>query len=135
MLPPAPLTKEMAARKRTFAEIIDLTSEDIPASVEDHPLIVNKVRRVGDTNFQSADVYDGAQEPKVSNGSFKLRSPSATTTICILKPSLSPCRTSSILAVASSVPNPYKDFENIVKPIDRSVALRKSLYDPKVILL
>jgi len=38
MLPPAPLTKEMAARKRTFAEIIDLTSEDIPASVEDYAL-------------------------------------------------------------------------------------------------
>jgi hypothetical protein len=100
-----------------------------------HSLIVNKVRRVGDTNFQSADVYDGAQEPKASNGSFKLRSPSATTTICIPKPSLSPRRTSSILAVAfaSPVPNPYKDFENIVKPIDRSVALRKSLYDPKTI--
>jgi hypothetical protein len=133
MLPPAPLTKEMVARKRTFAEIIDLTSEDIPASVEDHPLIVSKVGRVGDTNFQRADGYDGAQEPKAPNGSFKFRSPSATTTTCVPKPSLSPHRTSSTLAVASSVPSHYKDFEDIVRPIDRSVALRKSRYDPKAI--
>jgi hypothetical protein len=35
-LSPIPVTKEMAVRKRTFAEIIYLTSEDISASVEDH---------------------------------------------------------------------------------------------------
>jgi hypothetical protein len=50
-LPPTLLTKDMAARKRNFAEIIDLTSEDIPVPVEDHRLIESKVRRVGDTNF------------------------------------------------------------------------------------
>jgi hypothetical protein len=33
--PSTPFTKEMEARKRTFAEIIDLTTEDIPVSVED----------------------------------------------------------------------------------------------------
>jgi hypothetical protein len=66
----------MAARKRTFAEIIDLTSEDIPASVEDHPLNASTVRRLGDTNFQSADGYDGAQEPKTPNDSLKHTWPS-----------------------------------------------------------
>ena len=133
-LPPTPLTKEMAARKRTFAEIIDLTSEDIPVSIEDHPLIASKVRRVGDTNFQSADGYDGAQELKMLNESAKhQRSHLTVTTRPILKPPQSHRPTSSTLAVASPIPNPYKDFEEIVKPIDRSVALRKSRYDPRTI--
>lgn len=132
---PTPLTKEMAARKRRFAEIIDLTPEDIQASVEDNPLVVSKVRRLGDTNFQSADGYDGAQEPKTPNASHRHQTShlTFTTTTPIPKPARSHCPTPSIVAVALPVPNPYKDFEDIVKPVDRSVALRKSHYDPKTI--
>jgi hypothetical protein len=128
--PPKPVTKEMAARKRTFAEIIDLTADSVLASVEDHPLIVSKVRRVGDTNFQSAEGYGGAQEPATPNA----LSPhlAATTTPTPQTPPLNHPTPSTNAAVTPQV-NPFKDFEDIVKPIDRSVALRKSRYDPKTI--
>jgi len=128
--------KEMAARKRLFVEIIDLTSDDIPVSVEDHPLTASKMRRLGDTNFQSADGYDGAQEPTTPNDYLEYQRShlaATTTTIPIPKSPQSHLPTSSTLAVDSPVPNLYKDFEDIAKIIDRSVAFRKSRYDQKTI--
>jgi hypothetical protein len=127
---PKPLTKEMAARKRTFAEIIDLTTDTVPASVEDHPLTASKIRRVGDTNFQSAEGYGGAQAPAAPSA-LKPHLEATTTPTPKLPSPHHP--TPSTDTDVTPVINPFRDFKDIVKPIDRSVALRKSRYDPKTI--
>jgi hypothetical protein len=49
------------------------------------------------------------------------------------KPLRSHRATPSTPAIISTIPNPYKDFEDIIKPINRSVALRKSRYNLKTV--
>jgi hypothetical protein len=135
-LSPKPLTKEMAARKRTFSEIIDLTADVIASFVNDHPLIVNKVRRAGDTNENADIINDGSRNILLPSKTTSQSQPpldiTKTNKSATVQQLAQPYSTSAI-ALSEQVPNPFKDFEDIVKPINISVALRKSRYDPKTI--
>lgn len=136
------LTKEMAARKRTFAEIVGLTMEQ---SDDNSELRSTKIRRGDNTNRTAnpaspitdnvigeslvqgipATAADSSHLQQLQQGEAAVafaKAPSTTPNF------IGPAEFSKQL-----LSNSFEPFKDIVKPISKSRALRKSRYDPKTI--
>lgn len=147
-----PLAKEMAARKRRFSDLIDLTedSDDDRSGPSKFPKRVENTRAplmAGYPNVYGAP-HDpiarfGNLEPHLHEGhghpipvSYQPQAlPNAG-------PHIAPgfnvnqhdrFRSSSAQISSRNSPNPSDHFEDLCKPIDKNLALRKSGYNPKTI--
>ncbi|KAI9744865.1 MAG: hypothetical protein M1818_001790 [Claussenomyces sp. TS43310] len=135
---PTPMSKEMAARKRTFAEIVDLTSDGDVENGLSSPS--RKIRRVDDASYmQGIASQPGARV----NGKSLFRETSRFQPV-----EVEPDKTHDAPGQASStVPgitdssanedptlyHPIETLEDLIEPIDKAVALRKSKYHPKTV--
>lgn len=135
VIPAAPLTKEAQARKRTFAEIIDLTKGESLDKGEEHSEKRQRIAAGGRINILSDELGPKTGElptrptqPKPlpfqhhhqPYANANTQSHNNITNITV-NPQVEVTR------------NPLLEYDGIVKSIDRSLALRKSRYDPKTI--
>jgi len=132
--PSKPLTKAEAARKRTFAEIIDLTKEAAPKETvtcetgDEHQ---SKRSRVGDwnNNFPSQGALRVPPQPPQNTTSLN----QPTTYQQFFPQQSHHINSRPATPQVEVIRNPLLEFDGIVKPIDSSVALRRSRYNPKTI--
>lgn len=135
VVPAAPLTKEAQARKRTFAEIIDLTKGESLDKGEEHS---EKRQRV------DASVGERINSLSAGHGTTTGELPTRPTQPKPLpfqhhhQPyanTLSQNNAGNITVnpQVNVTRNSLLEYDGIVKSIDRSLALRKSRYDPKTI--
>ncbi|KAL5347233.1 hypothetical protein ACLOAV_007542 [Pseudogymnoascus australis] len=133
--PAAPLTKEVQARKRTFAEIIDLTKGE---SLDKGEEPSEKRQRIDPSAGERINNLSATHGPKAGEAPTRLAPPNpipfqhhhqqyANT------PSHNNARNITVNPQAEVTGNPLLEYDGIVKSIDRSLALRKSRYDPKTI--
>jgi hypothetical protein len=114
-----PLTKEMAARKRTFAEIIDLT-----ADLVDNDANASKKRVRPDSTNHERDALSGTphrpstQPNRISSQLANIASTNVNITRTVDAP--------------ATAPAPKSDLD-VVEPISRLKCRRKSHYDPRTI--
>jgi hypothetical protein len=140
-IPAAPLTKEAQARKRTFAEIIDLTKKESLDRGEEQS---EKRQRVGGsiagerTNGLSAEHGPSTLHRPIT-GDLETRPPPQFPFrhhhhIPSTTQSHNNLTNVTVNPQSEAITrNPLLEYDGIVKPIDRSLALRKSRYDPKTI--
>ncbi|OBT65592.1 hypothetical protein VE03_05512 [Pseudogymnoascus sp. 23342-1-I1] len=136
-IPAAPLTKEAQARKRTFAEIIDLTKgESLDKGEEPSEKRRQRIdpSAAGD-RINSLSALHGRTTGEVPT---RLTQPNAIPfqhhqQHYANTPSHNITKNITVNPQAEVTRNPLLEYDGIVKSIDRSLALRKSRYDPKTI--
>ncbi|OBT94300.2 hypothetical protein VE01_07785 [Pseudogymnoascus verrucosus] len=133
--PAAPLTKEAQARKRTFAEIIDLTKGESSDKGEVHN---EKRQRVDATAGDRINNLSVGHGPITGEVPTRPRQPKPLPFQHHHQPHLNPPphNNTTNITVNPQVQitrNPLLEYGGIVKSIDRSLALRRSRYDPKTI--
>ncbi|PGH16480.1 hypothetical protein AJ80_05165 [Polytolypa hystricis UAMH7299] len=127
---PAPGSKEARARKRTFAEIVDLT-QPLSDEEDEPPLPPAKEPRLADVPAGDTEGPVGpVEEPQVSAAADKVPTPPETSSTP--RPlDLSQFRAPDTAAVSQN--ESIRRNTNLIKPLNRAEALRKSYYDPKTI--
>ncbi|KFY29344.1 hypothetical protein V493_02410 [Pseudogymnoascus sp. VKM F-4281 (FW-2241)] len=142
--PKEPLTKEAQARKRTFAEIIDLTNGESSDKGEENS---EKRQRVGDASAgdQRTNSLSAMHGPSPVHGPITGKvatRPTQSKPIPFQHYHQQPYANASSHNIVTNLSvnpqvkvtrNPLLEYDGIVKSIDRSLALRKSRYDPKTI--
>ncbi|KFY34810.1 hypothetical protein V494_06444, partial [Pseudogymnoascus sp. VKM F-4513 (FW-928)] len=135
-VPEAPLTKEAQARKRTFAEIIDLTKGESSDKGEGN----NEKRQRVDAGERTNNLSDMHGPDPPTTGELPTR-PTQPKPVPFQHHHNQFTNTQSQNNVSNVIDNPQVpvtrnpllEYDGIVKSIDRSLALRKSRYDPKTI--
>ncbi|ELR02767.1 hypothetical protein VC83_04490 [Pseudogymnoascus destructans] len=135
VVPAAPLTKEAQARKRTFAEIIDLTKGESSDEGEEHN---EKRQRVDATAGDRINNLSAGHGPITGEVPTRPTQPKPLPFQHHHQPHTNtpPHNNATNITVNPQVQitrNPLLEYDGIVKSIDRSFALRKSRYDPKTI--
>ncbi|KFY10020.1 hypothetical protein V492_05256 [Pseudogymnoascus sp. VKM F-4246] len=135
-VPEVPLTKEAQARKRTFAEIIDLTKGESSDKGEGN----NEKRQRVDAGERTNNLSDMHGPDPPTTGELPTR-PTQPKPVPFQHHHNQFTNTQSQNNVSNVIDNPrvpvtrnpLLEYDGIVKRIDRSLALRKSRYDPKTI--
>ena len=138
VVPAAPLTKEAQARKRTFAEIIDLTKGESSDKGEEHNEKRQRVDAAAGERINHLSAGHGPITGEVPTRPTQPTQPKPLPFQHHQQPHLNtpPHNNATNITVNPQVQitrNTLLEYDGIVKSIDRSLALRKSRYDPKTI--
>ncbi|OBT79073.1 hypothetical protein VF21_02454 [Pseudogymnoascus sp. 05NY08] len=134
-VPAAPLTKEAQARKRTFAEIIDLTKGESWDKGEERN---EKRQRVDATAGERINNSSAGHGPITGEVPTRPTQPKPLPFQHHHQPHPNPPSHNNATNIIVNpqvqiTRNSLLEYDGIVKSIDRSLALRKSRYDPKTI--